>query len=87
MKIEFVDVPEETPIRLQMLSICNEAKTGATRGYIEMRMRTVLSGTRWSNMLKALVLESVPDEKFLMYVYNVYMCIIGQRAPKTGRKW
>jgi len=85
MKIQMVDLPEGLQFKMRLESLCTEVKNGATRGYVELQLRTVFAGTKWSNLLK--VLNNVSDEQFARFVYNVYLVVMGLRAPKNGRNW
>jgi hypothetical protein len=86
-------VAEETnvtaiePAQLNMLleTICDEAKKGATRGYIELRLRAALAKSKWAYFL--LMFRKIEDDRFLSFVYTIYLTTRGLRAPKVGRSW
>lgn len=71
-----MQVPSNDLVKLRLEGLLDEAKKGASYGYIVARLREILGGTKWEWAIK--VADKITtDSAMVKFAYNIYLVVNG----------
>jgi hypothetical protein len=66
---------ESEQVKLSLFGLCNEAKEGASGGYLVVRLRDILGKTKYFHLVRGV--DYVKPQNVMRYVYNCYLSVNG----------